>query len=412
MKVAIQLDRPISDHDPPFTCMDYVRGSAVLSLQRADAVSRVTVILSGTLFSSVVAAATNPLDGTLHAMNSHKLFEDNQPIFPPLDLPISSKGFSLPQGSNVFPFVLRFPLLSTCSDMNHDWIKHLNTTLPPTTKVQAPNNAATAEAKYHLKVKVERPGRFKPDLTSQLELKFTPLDPSLPPPMLNPVSVRTSRSLLRTLSGSPPSSPPVSDRLDNSVITFEASLPSPAILHTKHHLPLKLFAVIKSAPRIPGTSVYLRTLLLSLRTETIVTVGPNSTTWFSSNDLVSLSGLDTELSEGAAESGELDDHLWKDATVPNMTPSFTSCTLVQQHSLVIVGGFSYEKNGPIQTRTIKTSINVDIHTGIRPVPNPDDIVETVEEMPFVPWRVGSERHLGIVRRSDSISMNAPPPAYS
>ncbi|PVH74879.1 hypothetical protein DL98DRAFT_602829 [Cadophora sp. DSE1049] len=410
MKVAIQLDRPIGDHDPHFTCMDYVRGDVILSLQRADAVSRITVVLSGTLLSSVVAAATNPLDGTLHAMNSHKLFENGQAVFPPPDLPISSKGFSLPKGSNVFPFVLRFPILSTCSDTNHDWIKHLNTTLPPSTKVQAPNNAATAEAKYSLKVKVERPGRFKPDLTSQLELKFMPLDPSLPPPMLSPVSSRTSRSLLRTLSGSsPPSSPPVSDRLDNSVITFEASLPSPAILHTKHHLPLKIFSVIKSAPRIAGTTVYLRTLVFSLRAETIVTVGPNSTTWLSSDELINLSALDVELSEAIAGSGEVDGDLWKDALMPDIKPSFTSCTMVQQHFLVVSGGFSYGKDGPVQL--IKTSLNVDIHSGIKSKIASHEVANAEPEVPFVPWRVGSERHLGIMRQTDSVSSSAPPPAY-
>ncbi|KAG4425383.1 hypothetical protein IFR04_001533 [Cadophora malorum] len=411
MKVAIQLDRSIGDHDPPFTCMDYVRGNVILSLQRADAVSRIAAVLSGTLFSSVVSAATNPLDGTLHAMNSHKLFETCQPIFPPPNLPVSSKGFSLPKGSNVFSFVLRFPILSTCSDTNHDWIKHLNTTLPPSTKVQAPNNTATAEAKYSIKVKVERPRRFKPALTSELELKFMPLDPSLPPPMLSPVSARTSRSLLRTLSGnSPPSLPPVCDRLDNSVVIFEASLPSPAVLHTKHHLPLRVFAIIKSASGIPGTAVHLRCLTSALRTETIVTVRPNSTTWPFCHELVNISGLDIELGEASAGPGELDSDLWNDVLVPEILPSFSSCTLVQQHFLLVAGGISYQRQGPVQMT--KTAINVDIHRGIKSSTIAENHVGANEEAHFVPWRVGSERHLGITRRTDSISGDAPPPAYS
>ncbi|KAG4444020.1 hypothetical protein IFR05_000480 [Cadophora sp. M221] len=410
MKVAIQLDRPLPDYDHPFTSTDYVRGNVILSLQRADAVSRITIVLSGSLISSVVAAATNPLDGTLHALNSHKLFEACQPVFPPPDLPISSKGFSLPKGTSVFPFVLRFPILSTCSDTNHDWIKHLNTSLPPSIKVQAPNNVATGETKYSLKVKVERPGRFKPDLTSQLELKFIPLDPSLPPPMLSPISTRTSRSLLRTLSTtSPPSSPPVSNRLDNSVVTFEASLPSPAILHAKHHLPLSIFAVIKSASRITGPPVVLRSIVLSLRTETVVTVGPNSTSWPSFHELINLSGIDLELGVASLGAGELDSDLWKDVIVPEMPPSFTSCTVIQQHFLIVAGRFSYGTEGPIQT--IKTSLNVDVHAGMKPETNCPEMLEDSGEPSFVPWRVGSERHLGIMRRSDSVSTDAPPPAY-
>ncbi|KAL2062024.1 hypothetical protein VTL71DRAFT_6290 [Oculimacula yallundae] len=409
MKVTIQLDRTAVDHDRRFTSTDYVRGNVVLSLQRADAVSRITVELSGSLLSSVVAAATNPLDGTLHALNTHKLFDICQPVFPPPDLPISTKGFSLSKGTSTFPFVLRFPLISTCSDTNHDWIKHLNTSLPPSIKVQAPNSAASAEAKYALKVKVERPGRFKPDVTSQLDLDFMPLDPTLPPPMLNPVSARTSRSLLRTFSGtSPPSSPPVTSRLDNSVITFEASLPSPAILHTTHRLPLSILAFIKSASQIEGSTVFLRSLYLSLRTETIVTVGPNSTSWLSSEELVNVSDLNIELGDVSVGTGRLEDSLWKDVAVPKMTPSFTSCTLIQQHFLVVCGGFSYGMDGQIQI--IKTSINVDIHTGIKP--ECVSLESGQEGAPFVPWRVGSERHLGIMRRSDSIVTNEPPPAYS
>lgn len=47
MKVAIQLDRPIGDHDPPFTSTDYVTGTVHLNLQRDCAVSRITLELSG-----------------------------------------------------------------------------------------------------------------------------------------------------------------------------------------------------------------------------------------------------------------------------------------------------------------------------------------------------------------------------
>ncbi|KAH7311106.1 hypothetical protein BKA65DRAFT_575164 [Rhexocercosporidium sp. MPI-PUGE-AT-0058] len=390
--------------------MDYVRGNVILNLHRADAVSRIVIVLSGSLISSVVAAATNPLDGTLHALNSHKLFEACQPVFPPQDLPISSKGFSLPKGTSAFPFALRFPILSTCSDTNHDWIKHLNTSLPPVMKVQAPSNVASGEAKYSLKVKVERPGRFKADLTSQLELNFLPLDPSLPPPMLNPVSAKTSRSLLRTFSGSsPPSSSPLSNRLDNSAVIVEASLPSPTILHTKHHLPLKIFAVIKSTSRIPEPPVILRNIVISLRTETIVTVGPNSTSWPAFHEIINIPGLDLELLEAHLGTGEIDSHLWKNAIVPEVPPSFTSCTVVQQHFLVVAGGFSYGTEGPFQT--IKTAINVDVHAGMKAKISSSDGLDRGDESPFVPWRVGSERHLGIMRRPDSVSITGPPPAY-
>jgi hypothetical protein len=49
MKVTIQVDRPLGDHDPPFTSTDYVCGVINLDMQQGDAVSRITVELSGML---------------------------------------------------------------------------------------------------------------------------------------------------------------------------------------------------------------------------------------------------------------------------------------------------------------------------------------------------------------------------
>ena len=96
--------------------------------------------------------------------------------------------------------------------------------------------------------------------------------------------------------------------------------------------------------------MFLRSLFIALRTETIITAGPNSTSWPSSDELVNLSGLGIELSESSASPEELDGDLWKDVVVPEMIPSFTSCTLVQQHFLGIGGGFSFGIEGPVQVR--------------------------------------------------------------
>jgi hypothetical protein len=102
---------------------------------------------------------------------------------------------------------------------------------------------------------------------------------------------------------------------------------------------------------------------------------------------------------------------------------------MQQHFLVIAGGFSHGDAGPIQvsflhvarigsaiiistSQTIKTTVNVGVHIGIKPASDgsgEEDDDENSTEITFVPWRVGSERHLGIQRSSGSIS--TPPPAY-
>ncbi|CZR61646.1 uncharacterized protein PAC_11543 [Phialocephala subalpina] len=412
MKATIQLDRPIGAHSLPFTSTDYVSGTVHLILHRDDAVSRITLELSGTLHSCVVAVATNPLDGTLEAVDSHKLFEKCLTIFPPRDIPISPKGFSLSKGTRAFPFQIRLPILSTCHSTK-DWIAHCNTTLPPSFKVQVQNNVARSEMKYYLKVKIERPGRFRPDITELQELKFTPLDPSLPPPMLRSFHSKGSRYLSQQPVGASTSlSRTTVPRLDSRMVTLEATLPSPAIIYTKGSLPLKVSAVVEQGATHLTPPIWLYTLYVILRTELTVTVGPNSTTWPVLHELINVSGLDTELQNEPPV--ELNDDLWKDCVVPDVTPSFTTCTHMQQHFLVVTGGFSYGDNGPIQT--IKTTINIDIHSGMKPAPNLTDGGEweqamDSEQLPFIPWRLGSERHLGILGRSSSMSRRTPPPVY-
>ncbi|KAF8857302.1 hypothetical protein BDZ45DRAFT_744525 [Acephala macrosclerotiorum] len=414
MKVAIQLDRPIGDHEPPFTSTDYVSGTVHLHLQRVDAVSRITRELSGSLLCCVVAATTNPLDATLEAVDNHKLFEISLILFPPHDIPISPKGFSLTKGTKTFPFQARFPILSTCHNTN-DWIAHCNTTLPPSFKVQAPNNVARSEMKYYLKVKIERPGRFKSDVTEQQELKFVSLDPSLPLPMLRPVHSRGSRYLIQQpLSASTSPLRLTVTHMDSPMVTLDATLPSPAIIYTKGSLPLKVFAFAEQRATQSSASILLRTLLLTLRTEINVTVEPNSTSWPVLHELINLTELEIGLHGSDEPCGELDSGLWKDCLVPNITPSSTTCTHMQQHFLVVTGGFSYGDDGPIQT--IKTAINIDVYSGMKFVSNSTNDGESEQQMdseqlPFIPWRLGSERHLGILGRSNSMSRRTPPPAY-
>lgn len=52
MKVSIQLDNVESDSDL-FTCTDWLSGNVLLGLQRADAVSRVTLTLQGKIYLRV-----------------------------------------------------------------------------------------------------------------------------------------------------------------------------------------------------------------------------------------------------------------------------------------------------------------------------------------------------------------------
>jgi hypothetical protein len=209
--------------------------------------------------------------------------------------------------------------------------------------------------KYWLKAKVERPGRFKPDVIEQQELKFVPLDPSLPPPMLEPTMRRNSMYLLpETTVARTSSTLSSTERLEHPRVTLEVTLPSPAIIYTQGSLPLKVFVFAKETSAQSPPPIVLRSLSLALLTEITVTVGPNSTTWSVVHPLVNHAALATEIQELDQPLGELSSDLWKDCVVPEMIPSFTTCTHMQQHFLVMTAGFSYGHTGRIQVSDSKS----------------------------------------------------------
>ena len=269
-------------------------------------------------------------------------------LFPPPDIHASPKGFSLQKGVRIFPFQFCIPILSACDD-DKITITHLNATLPPSFSVTGPHKRAISEMKYWLKVTIERPGRFKPDIIEEQELKFIPLDPSLPPPMLEPTSRRNSRNILPETT-SPGSSPPrsASQHLDQHKVALEVTLPSPAIIQAKRSLPLQIFVFANETSAHSPPPIILRTLSVTLLTELTVIVGPNSTTWAIHHPLLSLTELRIVIRELIQPPGALSGDLWRGCIVPDLTPSFTTCTHMQQHFIVVTAGISRGHAGRIQ----------------------------------------------------------------
>jgi hypothetical protein len=207
---------------------------------------------------------------------------------------------------------------------------------------------------YWLRIKVHRPGRFKHDPVCEQELTFAPADPVLPPPVLDPVY---SRSMQLLCGKNPDSDASPSTfksasgvyKRENGFVLLEATLPSPAILYIQRPVPLRLFVKTHATPVDNHPLVVLRTLRVEIRTNTTVTIGSDSATWTSSSDLVRIQKLEQLLIDSRTNgelSCEVSKGLWKDATVSDVTPSFTTCTVMRQHSLVVNAGFSY---GPEDT---------------------------------------------------------------
>lgn len=398
--------------------MEYVRGIANLHLQHQEPVSKIVLMLQGRVETDLRSKSTSSQEGDFGTMDNHKLFKLSQDIFPPVNVPLAVKGFTLPKGIHPFLFQIRFPVLSACHKLQ-PWTRHLETALPPSFTFRAPSYEGSVKVQYWLRVKVQRPGRFKRDPVYEQEIMFIPADPVLPPPILDPVYSRSKQLFsAKNLDSnvSPPTFKSASgiDRRENGFVLLEATLPSPAILYIQRAVPLRLFVRTHATLVGDPPPAVLRTLGVAIQTDTTVTIGSDSATWTSSTDLVRIPKLE-KLLVGSCTNEELSEEisrdLWKDATVSDVTPSFTTCTVMQQHSLVVTIGFSY---GPGDTvYVVKTAINVEVHSGTTPAFG----VMAVEELDghycneqtiSIPWRVGSERHLGITRGSTN---NTPPPLY-
>lgn len=205
--------------------------------------------------------------------------------------------------------------------------------------------------RYWVRVKVKRPGQFTHDAISERELPFLPLDPLLPPPMLDLARRRAVQPLNLEPNARPcflKSAPAIP--VPASSVLIEATLPTPSILCTQRTVPLQLFIKLNTAVVEAPPLIALRTLRVAIRTKTNIIIGSDSATWTSSKDMVHIAGHELQLidSRTSRESlVEVSSDFWKDAPIPNMTQSFTTCTVGQQHWLVVTAGFSYSSGDTI-----------------------------------------------------------------
>jgi hypothetical protein len=278
----------------------------------------------------------HPIHVTL--IESIQLFQISQVIFPQHDVPIPSRGFSLPKGDTSIPFKLRFPVLSSCQNPQ-DWIKHVETTLPPSFKFVSPKSDGSATIEYYIRAEVTRASRFRSDLTDRLSLDFLPLDPTLPPPMLEPTQNKSTRLLRFETPKSPGSASPGGNVVvDARQVTLAATLPAPAVLRNGGSVPLGVFVTVKEGEE-SSSPLFLRSLTLTLLTEVTIHIGPNLKTWTTTQDILSTTSLDVEIPAGDQQ--EISKELWKNVKLPeNLPPSFTSCSLMQEHFLVVAIGLS------------------------------------------------------------------------
>ena len=204
---------------------------------------------------------------------------------------------------------------------------HVTASLPPSSRLQGPTQGDYANIHYWLEVQVQRPGPLHRDGLLERDITFSPLDPPLPPPMLSPATCNRQ----------------------GSRIALEAALPSPSILYLGSVVPLKLF-VRRLGPVDGLPAINLRSLSISVRAGTSVTVGSHHSAWASNRDIISLPALELPLSEPGHASTEVPSSLWDDVPVADLTPSFTTCTIRHQHSLLVRAAFDYDGSGAVEVR--------------------------------------------------------------
>ncbi len=147
---------------------------------------------------------------------------------------------------------------------------------------------------------------------------------------------------------------PAMKRSEGAYLALEANLPSPSILYMGSAVPLRLF--IQKQPRASSgaaspLAIKSLSLTISLKMETTITTGPHKSTWATAKELVSIPEFCLPLfGEPLQELTEVPSDLWKDITLTDLPPSFTTCTVRRQYSLIIAAVFDYESNKTVDVR--------------------------------------------------------------
>jgi hypothetical protein len=263
-------------------------------------------------------------------------------LFPEANLPPISEGYTLSKGVYSYPFEIRFPLESECQ-ISHPGVRHLEAVLPPSFEARAASHGARAKIDYILKVEIKRPGRFQRRISTEQKLNFLPLDPSPFPIIPSGSGYHTKQEALyvsalamgknRTYTDRPP------------VLLLEAKVPSPAVLYSGERLPLHLF--VRDLLTLEGLCpVVLRSLVIILRNRTAIAAGAHRTSWTSSSELLNLKGLKKVVSSSAEIEGlsKINDCILQNATIPKVTPSFTTCTVERKYSIEVEAEFTLGKD--------------------------------------------------------------------
>ncbi|KAL4876364.1 hypothetical protein BJY04DRAFT_223152 [Aspergillus karnatakaensis] len=366
--MGIQLEIVKLDAKRRYTTGDNVHGVVRVRLSRSMEISDVTISLKGSVRTFLIEKGPAFILGNdvpKVAEEHHKLFTTSKVLFPHDNIQPSStpKGVVLHRGEYTIPFELSFPATSTCSS-SQPGFKHVETVLPPSFEGQATDHGAEARVEYVVRAEVNRPGRLKKGASTHQNLRFSPPDPSPHSlPFSNsgwctgrgPLHAGLSPVISTFSSGTPSRELPI--------LLLEARVPYPPILYPGGPLPLHLS--IQSLPThmqlVPTTRI--RALSINLYGSTFAKAGIHHASWKSTTELFHLDSLSRLVNCGQymEELSDLNRTILDDTTLPELTTSFTTCTVEQTYTLEVEAWFSVGKNDAL--KSVKISINVELWSG-------------------------------------------------
>ncbi|RPA85453.1 hypothetical protein BJ508DRAFT_411873 [Ascobolus immersus RN42] len=389
--VRIILEKP----SLVYTNLDVIRGRVIVDLEYEESISSITVKLEGASRSRLFIpkpetdSGLDPIHKT--EVEFHKFLYVVDTVFPPPGLPPKGSGYTVKPGEHEYPFSIKVPIKSACGtasagirdrlsfdlqkgavDFAKESTNHHNDILPPSLSGILNDDAWI---RYYLKVTVNFPKFYKPNLRAMEFFVFLPIEPPRPPFTKAETFAKRDYAFRSELMPKPKKSLFSFGHKDKHAAVvgpapkfgIEVRLPSPPILVPRDPLPLRIL-VQKQVPY--NASIFIRSLQLCLvsytqiRAHSCNRTDVTKTPFFSRVDLKQPVG-DEEASVGVET--EVDPSAWAAASLPDtIAPTFTTCNISRRYELEVSVGISNGLLGGIDT--IPFTLPVEVYSGIIPPP--------------------------------------------
>ncbi|KAL4907790.1 hypothetical protein BDW74DRAFT_175573 [Aspergillus multicolor] len=349
--MGIELDVQGLDSERTFHPGEAVAGSVLLRLDRSTVISGITVCIEGSVSTSLVEKGSPFVLGNdvpAVAEENHQLFSTSEIVFPPPGIPELSREYTLPKAEYTFPFSISFPRVVDSSGLP----------LPPSFSVHSEKHRAAADIMYELSVELTRPGRLRRRISVYRQLQFRPSNTGS---QLSPSGSSEFHVGQAALHVDASTRYPAD--IGFPVLILEGTLCSPPVAYAATKLPLSL-----RIRRLPVHTEYIipvkmRSITLTLRSKTTIKAGTHHASWVSSQNLLSLDGLDEDCRcyPGVESFTDLSPQLLDDAVVPEDVPGFKLGIVEQKYSLDVEGGFALGD----ARKEIRFAIDLEVPSGPR-----------------------------------------------